>query len=81
MKLTPNEAMALAAIVRRAGMGAVLEELARFARELAAGDEQWQAVADELHQVLTTSDSQPEAPKLSHDAELVRLFWPTPKRS
>ena len=28
MKLTPNEAMALAAMVRRAGMGAVLEELA-----------------------------------------------------
>ena len=36
MKLTPNEAMALAAMVRRAGMGAVLEELAQFARELAA---------------------------------------------
>ena len=80
MKLSREESLALAAMVRRAGMGAVLEELAQFARELAAGDEQWQAVADELHQVLTTSDSQPP-PKLSHDAELVRLFWPTPKRS
>jgi hypothetical protein len=53
--LTTKESLALQAMVRRAGMTAVLEDLSSLCSELTSEDARWQDVADAIYEALSSA--------------------------